>query len=142
MSIGPITSVPTGSGISPSVSLDAGELRPANASGTVKKASDPKEVARQFEAILVRQMLSESMKSMLEHGKDGQVYGYYVTEALADGITKGGGLGLRSILETQLRQQAPEDPNKPTPGSEHPVQAPQPAKESTKMPHKELGKKF
>jgi flagellar protein FlgJ len=63
-------------------------------------------VARQFEAILVRQMLSESMKSMLEHGKDGQVYGYYLTEALADGITKGGGLGLRSILESQLRQQA------------------------------------
>ena len=86
--------------------LESSELRSASTPGTVKKASNPSEVARQFEAILVRQMLSESMKSMLEHGKDGQVYGYYLTEALADGITKGGGLGLRSILESQLRQQA------------------------------------
>ena len=93
------------------MSLEAGELLPANASGTVKKASNPTEVARQFEAILVRQMLSESMKSMLEHGKEGQVYGYYLTEALADGITKGGGLGLRSIVESQLRQQAATQPS-------------------------------
>ena len=142
MSIGPITSLPTGSGISPSISLEAGELRPANASGTVKKASDPKEVARQFEAILVRQMLSESMKSMLEHGKDGQVYGYYITEALADGITKGGGLGLRSILETQLRQQAPEDPNSTTTSPERPAQPAGPAKEPTKIIPQQLGKKF
>jgi Rod binding domain-containing protein len=56
-------------------------------------------------------MLSESMKSMLEHGKEGQVYGYYLTEALADGITKGGGLGLRSIVESQLRQQAATQPS-------------------------------
>lgn len=64
---------------------------------------DPTEVARQFEAILVRQMLSESMKSLLESGKEAQVYGFYISEALADGITKGGGLGIRSILESQLR---------------------------------------
>ncbi|MEI6714127.1 MAG: hypothetical protein WCO60_10270 [Verrucomicrobiota bacterium] len=65
--------------------------------------TQPDEVARQFEAILVRQMLSESMKPLLENGKSGQVYGYFLTDALADGITKGGGLGLRSILEAQLR---------------------------------------
>lgn len=106
MSIGPITNQPTGAGISSVQAMEMGPLNPANYSGPVKKASDPGEVARQFEAILVRQMLSESMKSVLEHGKDGQVYGYYISEALADGITKGGGLGLRSILETQLRQQA------------------------------------
>jgi flagellar protein FlgJ len=99
--------------------LEAGQLNPANYSGPAKKASDPGEVARQFEAILVRQMLSESMKSVLEHGKDGQVYGYYISEALADGITKGGGLGLRSILESQLRQQVqPESAQKVTPGPE------------------------
>ncbi|RFC43492.1 MAG: flagellar protein FlgJ [Verrucomicrobia bacterium] len=107
MSIGPITSLPIGTGVSPVLPGTSGPLNPANYSGPAKKASDPSEVARQFEAILVRQMLSESMKSMLEHGKDGQVYGYYISEAMADGITKGGGLGLRSILETQLRQQGP-----------------------------------
>lgn len=107
MSIGPITNQPMGEGISHALSLDPGQLNPANHAGPVKKASDPGDVARQFEAILVRQMLSESMKSVLDRGKEGQVYGYYISEALADGITKGGGLGLRSILETQLRQQAP-----------------------------------
>jgi len=117
MSIGPITNQPMGAGVSPALVLEAGQLNPANYSGPAKKASDPSEVARQFEAILVRQMLSESMKSVLEHGKDGQVYGYFISEALADGITKGGGLGLRSILESQLRQQVqPESAQKVTPG--------------------------
>lgn len=119
MSIGPITNQPTGAGVSPALVLEAGQLNPANYSGPAKKASDPGEVARQFEAILVRQMLSESMKSVLEHGKDGQVYGYFISEALADGITKGGGLGLRSILESQLRQQVqPESASKVAPGPE------------------------
>jgi flagellar protein FlgJ len=122
MSIGPITSAPTGSGISPVLPLEPGQLNPANYSGPAKKTSNPGDVARQFEAILVRQMLSESMKSVLEHGKEGQVYGYYISEALADGITKGGGLGLRSILESQLHQQvqpqsAQEGPKNPAPPS-------------------------
>jgi len=124
MSIGPITSLPTGAGVSPVLPMTAGELNPANYSGPAKKTSDPGEVARQFEAILVRQMLSESMKSMLEHGKDGQVYGYYISEAMADGITKGGGLGLRSILEAQLRQQVPS----PAAGAQSMSPAPSPAK--------------
>jgi Rod binding domain-containing protein len=115
MSIGPITNQPTGFGVTPVQSMETGPLNPANYSGPVKKTSDPGEVARQFEAILVRQMLSESMKSVLEHGKDGQVYGYYISEALADGITKGGGLGLRSILETQLRQQVQPSSAQPIP---------------------------
>jgi Rod binding domain-containing protein len=69
--------------------------------GSVQK--NPEEISRQFEAILVRQLLSESMKPLLEAGGGGQMYGYFISEALADGITKGGGLGIRSILEAQLR---------------------------------------
>lgn len=60
------------------------------------------DVARQFEAILVRQMVSESMKPLLEHGKEGQIYGYFLADALAEGITKAGGLGIRSIIQGQL----------------------------------------
>ncbi len=63
----------------------------------------PDEVARQFEAILVRQMLSESMKPLLQNGKAGQAYSFMLTDALAEGITKGGGLGLRNVIEAQLR---------------------------------------
>jgi flagellar protein FlgJ len=114
MSIGPITNHPMGDGVSPALALNPGQLNPANYTGPAKKTSNPTDVARQFEAILVRQILSESMKSVLEHGKEGQVYGYYISEALADGITKGGGLGLRSILESQLRQQVqPESSQAP-----------------------------
>lgn len=81
--------------------------------GAVQKS--PEEISRQFEAILVRQLLSESMKPLLEGPGGGQMYGYFISEALADGITKGGGLGIRSILEAQLRlgelDQAPsQDP--------------------------------
>jgi Rod binding domain-containing protein len=64
---------------------------------------DPSELARQFEGILVRQMLAESMKSLIDGPKGQQSYGYFISEALSDGITKGGGLGLRSVLESQLR---------------------------------------
>jgi hypothetical protein len=50
-------------------------------------------------------MLSESMKSMIDGPHGQQSYGYFISEALSDGITKGGGLGLRSVLESQLRGQ-------------------------------------
>lgn len=66
---------------------------------------DPAELARQFEGILVRQMLAESMKGVIEGPKGQQTYGYFISEALSDGITKGGGFGLRSVLELQLRGQ-------------------------------------
>lgn len=66
---------------------------------------DPAELARQFEGILVRQMLAESMKGIVEGPKGQQTYGYFISEALSDGITKGGGFGLRSVLELQLRGQ-------------------------------------
>ena len=83
--------------------VPAGDIALAQSAGLGGKKTQPDEVARQFEAILVRQMLSESMKPLLENGKAGQAYSYFLTDALAEGITKGGGLGLRSVLETQLR---------------------------------------
>jgi Rod binding domain-containing protein len=66
---------------------------------------DPAELARQYEGILVRQMLAESMKGVIDGPKGQQTYGYFISEALSDGITKGGGFGLRSVLEVQLRGQ-------------------------------------
>ena len=62
----------------------------------------PEEVSRQFESILVRQMLQETMKGLVESSNSGQVYGYYLTEALAEVFTKGGGFGLQNVLKGQL----------------------------------------
>ena len=60
------------------------------------------EAAQNFEAILLRQFLGESMKSLLQGGPGGQVYGYLLTDTLADSMSKAGGLGLSSILQAQF----------------------------------------
>ena len=68
---------------------------------------DPKKiakVAKQFEAILLRQFLGESMKPLLQDGPSGQVYGYLLTDSLANEISEGGGLGLAHVLQAQLSQ--------------------------------------
>jgi Rod binding domain-containing protein len=100
MNIAPISSSLGGELLSPAIALSANQgPRPG------VPARDPSELARQFEGILVRQMLAESMKSLIDGPKGQQSYGYFISEALSDGITKGGGLGLRSVLECQLRGQ-------------------------------------
>lgn len=65
------------------------------------------EASRQFEAILLRQFLGESMKPLLEGGPSGQVYGYLLTDSLADSLSKAGGLGLSSVIQAQLGKEKP-----------------------------------
>ncbi len=63
------------------------------------------EVAAQFEAILVRQLLAPTMTAMLgkESGAAGSVYGDMLTNTLSEQLTRGGGgLGLSRLLEQQL----------------------------------------
>ena len=72
---------------------------------TAKNNQDPAKIAkvsRQFEAILLRQFLSESMKPLLQDGPSGQVYGYFLTDSLANEISDGGGFGLAHVIQTQL----------------------------------------
>ena len=85
------------------------QLRPTGLSADPAEAqsvrTDPVKLAkasRQFESILVRQILGESMKPLLEAGPSGQVYGYMLTDALSEKISEGGGLGLAHVLQTQL----------------------------------------
>lgn len=63
-----------------------------------------KEVAAQFEAILVRQLLKPTMTSMLgtEGGAASGIYGDLITDTFAQQLTRGGGLGLGRMLEQQL----------------------------------------
>ena len=70
-------------------------------------AEQRKEVAAQFEAILVRQLLGPTMTSML--GKDGaasNVYGDMLTDTFAQQLTRGGGFGLSQMLQKQLTPRA------------------------------------
>jgi Rod binding domain-containing protein len=74
-------------------------------------AEQRKEVAAQFEAILVRQLLGPTMASML--GKEGgaatNVYGDMLTDAFAQQLTRGGGLGLSGMLQKQLTPRTARD---------------------------------
>ena len=74
----------------------------AQAPPTDKTTANIAKASQQFESILLRQFLSESMKSLLQGGPTGQVYGYLLTDSLAGSISEAGGLGLCSVLQAQL----------------------------------------
>ncbi|MDP1580253.1 MAG: hypothetical protein Q8M02_08240 [Candidatus Didemnitutus sp.] len=62
-------------------------------------------VSKQFEAVLLRQFLQESVGSIMggkEAGVAGGVYGFMLTDALANQISQSGGLGMSKVLQQQL----------------------------------------
>jgi peptidoglycan hydrolase FlgJ len=79
-----------------------------------------KSAAGQFEAILLRQFLEDSVSKIMggeSGGPTGNVYGYLLTDVLANQLSAGGGMGLSSILEKQLspRTAPTAGEQKPTP---------------------------
>jgi len=85
--------------------------------GTAKAATpaEIKKVASQFEAIILRQMLSPTIEPIMSGGSGSSgsagggagVYGYMVTDVLANAMSKGGGLGFANMLEKQLSPKHP-----------------------------------
>jgi Rod binding domain-containing protein len=66
-------------------------------------------VAGQFEAILLRQFLQESVSGLMggdSGGPGGGIYGYFLTDVLATKLADSGGLGLSKILRQQLTPHA------------------------------------
>ena len=77
------------------------------------------EACRQFEALLLRQILGQARRPVLNPksesgGTAGSIYRDMITERLSDSMSKGGGIGLARSLEQQL---APASA-KPTDGHE------------------------
>lgn len=61
------------------------------------------QAARDFEAVLLRRMLSSLEKSMqMDPNKSGSMYGTMVVDAMADAISKSGGLGMAKVVEDSL----------------------------------------
>ncbi len=65
------------------------------------------EVSRQFEAVLVRQILNNAQKTHFKSKNTGDstssgIYQDMVTNQMADGISKGGALGLATTLASQM----------------------------------------
>jgi len=92
-----------------------------NSSTSANSSRDPpaiKKAAGQFEAIIIRQLLGPTIEPIMNGGlggaggSGGGIYGYMLTDALASSLSKGGGLGLGSMLEKQLSPRAPRDDNK------------------------------
>lgn len=70
----------------------------------LKRKEDAQKVGRDFEAILVRQMLAKTNVG----GKGG--YGDMATEAFASAVTAGGGLGFGKVIADQLGEAAFKKP--------------------------------
>ncbi len=67
-------------------------------------------MARQFEALLLRQILQETQKTVIQskyadNSTTAGIYHDMVTKQLADSISKSGTLGLAQSLERQLTRQ-------------------------------------
>lgn len=77
-------------------------------SAAANEISGRREAAEQFEEIFLRKMLSSLMNSAKFGGDAGlagsEMYDSMVVEALADGISNGGGLGIADLLEDQLSE--------------------------------------
>jgi Rod binding domain-containing protein len=65
------------------------------------------EVSKQFEAILLRQFLSESQKPVIQseftdNSTSAGIYQDFITNQLADSLSRSGGIGLAKTFEHQL----------------------------------------
>ena len=77
----------------------------------VPQEAKVKEVSRQFEAVLLRQILSQAQKPMFKSSlmagsaTTNAIYQDMVTQQLADRISEGGTFGFANVLEQQLSTQ-------------------------------------
>ena len=76
------------------------------------EAEQVKAVSGQFEALLLRQFLSQSVGNIMGgegSGASGSVYGYLLTDIISSKIAEGGGMGFGKVLQQQLSpHQAPK----------------------------------
>ena len=89
--------------------MDSSALDAAPKTGATAESSDAKKIedsARQFEAMMVRQVLSETFKpspTTKGQGMPGSdIYQGFMTDTVADNISKGGSLGISHLLQSQL----------------------------------------
>ena len=86
--------------------------KPGNSKALAQLPKDQqiKSVSGQFEAILLRQFLQDSVSKIMggdAGGPSGNMYGYLLTDVLSTKLSEGGGLGLASVIQKQLSPRAP-----------------------------------
>jgi flagellar protein FlgJ len=70
-------------------------------------------VSKEFESVLLRQYLSEAMKPLTKGGDafggDNGIYGYMITDALANGLSQDGVFGFSNLMQAQLSSASPSN---------------------------------
>lgn len=93
---------------------DAVPLERLNGNARLTESEKIAEASRQFEALLLRQILVETQKPLLnsktaDHSTASSIYRDMISNQLADCISKSGAVGLANSLEQQLGRQAKTD---------------------------------
>lgn len=91
---------PVSSATSAAAALAAGG-KPA-ALRNLPQAEQVRAASGQFEAIILRSLLQDSVGKLMGQGPAGNMYGHLLTDVLATKLTEGGGLGLGGMLAQQL----------------------------------------
>ncbi len=101
--------------------FDASQIPLESLAGNKSLSEDQKiaEASRQFEAILVRQFLSESQKPVIQsaftdNSASAGIYQDMITNQLADNLTRNGGIGLAKTFEQQLTHHHSHPPTSKT----------------------------
>jgi peptidoglycan hydrolase FlgJ len=84
------------------------------ASSQVSQQEKLTEVSRQFEAVLLRQILGQAQKPMFQSSlfnssSSNAIYQDMITEQLADRISRGGSFGFAKVLQQQLTSPSTEN---------------------------------
>ena len=115
---------------------DAADIAPESLAGnsTLTEHQKIAEASRQFEAMLLRQILAESQKPVIkseftDNSTAAGIYQDFITTQMSDSLSKAGALGFAQVFERQLDRPADEAGTKisqPPPGApdavhHHPV---------------------
>lgn len=92
--------------LSGSLGLDAGQVM--QQMRHLEQREQIAHVSQQFEGVLIRQFLKDAMKPLIkgylgDESSGNEIYQHFVLDSLADGIVKGGGIGVSNIMQMQLQ---------------------------------------
>jgi Rod binding domain-containing protein len=102
--------------------VSAADIPPERLAGNTALSESEKitEASRQFEAILLRQILSETQKTTIpskyaDNSVASSIYRDMVTNQLAESISKSGSFGLAKTFERQLNHRSAPSTHDPRP---------------------------
>jgi flagellar protein FlgJ len=106
--------------------VNAADVAPERLAGNTTLTEQQKiaEASRQFEAILLRQILDSTQKPVIpskfaDNSTAASIYRDMITNQLADSISKSGAFGLAETFEQQLSRPAPQPDAPALPRADH-----------------------